>query len=146
MNLSAAYEHNFGLPHTRMQIGKQRSHLFFGKPPLKPWHLAFAEEYLPPDLGVRRGNSAGQLCFHQHAVDIGRSRLQGQIIFFMAMGTSDGVKMLPLSLLQRQFSLPFAAGDTQCNSGKQGQRGQRRQSRLDTLTLPKSSLPAQQLG
>lgn len=118
-----------------MQVSKQRSHLFFVKAPLKPRHLALAEQHLPPHLGIRRCNPTGQLRFPQYSVNVWRSGLQTQIVLFMAMRTAPRVKMLALSLLRSQLCPPFASGYRKSRNNKQGQRSQRQQSRSNRLTL-----------
>ena len=83
-----------------MQVGEQSGHLLFCEAAGEAGHLAFAEENLAANDGVRGRDAAWELGALQHRVNLRRRGLEGQIVVFMTMGATDGVKMLALCLLR----------------------------------------------
>ena len=86
-----------------MQIGQQRGHLLLCKPAGKARHLALAHQNQPAYLSICSGCAAGQFRLAHRSMNIRRRRFQSEIVVFMTMRAANGVEMLPLRLLWREF-------------------------------------------
>ena len=94
-----------------MQVGEQRRHLRFIKPSGEGRHHAPSSENHASDLRVICRYAARKDLASEHAMQIGRHLLQGEIILVMTMSAADLVQVLPFHLLSGQLPLLSAAAD-----------------------------------
>jgi hypothetical protein len=94
-----------------VEVGEKRVHLLLSETAGEGGHIAFAAEDGADDLCVCGRSAAGKRGAAEEIAEAGGWRLEGEIVFLVAVRASDLIEMLAGGLLGRELRLRMAAGE-----------------------------------
>jgi hypothetical protein len=94
-----------------VEVCKKRIHLLLAEAAGEGWHIALAGEDSADDLRIGGGRAAGQRGAAEKIAQARRRRLEGEIVLFVAMGTTYLIEVLARGLLGREPGLGVAASE-----------------------------------
>jgi hypothetical protein len=94
-----------------MQVCEECVHLLLRESAGERRHIALASEDSADDLRIRRRSATGKRGATEDIAETGRWRLEGEVVFFMAVRTTSLIQMLTCGLLRIESGLRAASGE-----------------------------------